>query len=206
MLTKTVINGEESNQSSDIIKTIDDKIIIIYVNSFTEESAKNFYNEFNKASKSKQQIIPILIDSYGGAVDALVSMMDIVESSTIPVATICLGKAMSAGAFLLSCGKEGMRYIAPSARVMIHHITSFSWDKFPEMKVKVEETERLQELIFRKMARNCGKNSGYFLDELKVRGNTDWYLSPEECLKHNIVNHIKIPQLKTEISIKNVLV
>ena len=205
MIKTITINKEDGTATADIANIVDAKTITLYVNSFTEESAKLFYIDFNKAIKSGQDIIPIIIDSYGGAVDSLISMMDVIESSPVPVATICLAKAISCGSILLSCGKNGMRYIAPSARVMIHHISSFSWDKLPEMKVSVKETERLQELIFEKMAKNCGKKKTYFLDILKRGGNLDWYLTPRECLKHNLVNHIKVPQFKTNITVENTL-
>jgi ATP-dependent Clp endopeptidase proteolytic subunit ClpP len=206
MIRRTLINGEENTPSTDLVKSIDDKNVVIYVNAFTEDSAKNFYNEFSKAVKARQQVIPIVIDSYGGYVDSLISMMDIIESSSVPVATIATGKAMSCGSILLSCGKDGMRYIAPSARVMIHHVSRATWGKVPDMKVDVEESERIQELIFSKMAKNCGKQPKYFLDQLKERGNIDWYLTPEECVKHNVVNHIKLPEFRTKVTIETILV
>jgi len=192
--------------NSEVQKQLDDKLVTIYVNHFTEDSARKFYESFQKAMKSGQTILPIIIDSYGGSVDALVVMMELIESSPIPVATICIGKAMSCGAMLLSCGTEGMRYIAPTSRVMIHHVSSGMWGTVPDLKNSTEEVERLQKTVFEKVSLNCGQKKNYFLKILKERGNLDWYLTPEECVTHNLVNHIKVPELKTTIKVENVLV
>ena len=69
--------------------------ITILVNKFTEDSAKDFKKDMFRAQNSGQKIIPIEIDSYGGEVYSLLKMIDVIKSSTVPVATICMGKAMS---------------------------------------------------------------------------------------------------------------
>lgn len=184
------------------IKEIQEGIKTLYVNDFTQESAKTFFDEFQEASKSGQKIIPIYIDSYGGSVDSLITMSELIKSSDIPVATVAIGKAMSCGSFLLSCGTRGMRYCSPQSRVMIHHVSNVSWGKTPEIKVDTEETLRIEALVFEMMNKNCGKKKGYFQKILKDKGNTDWFLSPQECLKHGIVDYIKVPKLKTKIIVE----
>lgn len=189
----------------DLSKVMDDTSITLYVNSFTEESAKQFYLDFNKALRHDQTLIPILIDSYGGYVDSLLFMMDLIESSPVPVATFAVGKAMSCGSILLTCGTPGMRFIAPTARVMIHNVSSATWGKHHDMAVDVKETERLQQVAFHKMAKNCGKPKNYFLDQLKKKGNTDWFLTPEDAKKHGLVNHVKVPIFSTNIIVQNII-
>jgi ATP-dependent Clp protease, protease subunit len=126
----------------------------------TEESAKKFREDFsqaeNAARRSKQEIIPIVIDSYGGSVYALLSMVDTIKNCPFTVATVVEGKAMSAGAILFSCGAEGHRYMAPNATIMIHDVSSFTWGKQAELKAASAEAERLNKLIYGIMAENCG--------------------------------------------------
>src|SRR6185436_15830041 len=86
-----------------------------------DDRVKEFDEAICKCLRNGQEIIPIIIDSYGGSVDSMNAMIDIIDSIEIPVATICLGKAMSAGAMLLACGDEGLRFASPTSRVMIHH-------------------------------------------------------------------------------------
>jgi len=169
---------------------------IIYVNKFTEESAKEFLEAMINAQATGQSIIPIVIDSYGGEVYSLLKMIDVIRSSSVPVATVCMGKAMSCGAVLLTCGTEGHRYMAPTATVMIHDVASFAMGKVEEIKADAKESDRLNKLIFKIMADNCGKEAGYFSKLVHEHGHADWFLDAEECKKHGMVNHLRIPKLK----------
>ena len=74
--------------------------IIVKVNKFTEDSSKKFHQEMAAAHNSGQKVIPIVIDSYGGQVYSLMSMISAIQAAELPVATIVEGKAMSCGAVL----------------------------------------------------------------------------------------------------------
>jgi ATP-dependent Clp endopeptidase proteolytic subunit ClpP len=169
---------------------------IIYVNKFNEEAAKEFLEAMINAQSTGQSIIPIVVDSYGGEVYSLLKMVDVIRSSTVPVATICMGKAMSCGAVLLTCGAEGHRYMAPTGTVMIHDVASFAMGKVEEIKAEAKEVDRLNKLIFKVMADNCGKPEAYFSKLVHEHGHADWFLDADECKKHNMVNHIRIPKVK----------
>ena len=78
--------------------------VIIRVNKFDEDAAKKFSDEIALAHNTGQKIIPVVIDSYGGQVYSLMSMISAIKNSEIPVATIVEGKAMSCGAILFSFG------------------------------------------------------------------------------------------------------
>ena len=105
---------------------LDLPVYIVFSGDFNEESAKKFRHELEiaeaHAKKSKQDIIPVVIDSYGGSVYALLSMIDAIDHCKIPIATIVEGKAMSCGAVLFTCGAEGHRYVGPHATVLIHDV------------------------------------------------------------------------------------
>lgn len=186
----------------DIIKTTK----LAYVNEFTEASLKDFKIAFNAAIKSGQDVIPVVIDSYGGAVDALTGMIDEIKSCPIPVATIATGKAMSCGSFLLAAGTPGRRYISPSARVMIHQVSAGTWGKKEEMRADVNETERISNMIWEYMDRWCNKPTGYFIAQMKERSNADWFLDPHDAFRHGLVDHIGLPCLKTIVEVKTELV
>lgn len=204
-MVKNIHNDDGSNITDVIVHALEEQSVTIYVNEFSEESARDFYFSFSRALKSGQKIIPIVIDSYGGSADSLIAMMDVIYSSPVPVATLAVGKAMSCGAFLLSCGTEGMRFIGPNSRVMIHGVSSGLFGKLPEVKHELIEMNRMQDMMFKNMAKNCGKPVNYFLKLLEKKGNLDWYLTPQECLKHNIVNHIRVPMLRTKMLVGSIL-
>ena len=93
--------------------------VIIRVNKFDEESAKEFTDLMSRAQNTGQSVIPLVIDSYGGQVYSLMAMISAIKASRVPVATIIEGKAMSCGAILFSFGAEGKRYMDPDATLMI---------------------------------------------------------------------------------------
>ena len=169
---------------------------IIYVNKFTEDSAKEFLEAMINAQSTGQSIIPVIIDSYGGEIYSLLKMIDIIKSSSITVATICMGKAMSCGAILLTCGADGHRYMAPTATVMIHDAATFAMGKVEEIKAEAKEIDRLNKLTSKIMADNCGKDATYFAKLIHEKSHADWFLDADEAKKHNIINHIRIPKVK----------
>ena len=181
---------------------LDDLPVVIRVRSFTEAAAKEFSSLVSKAQNTGQPILPIIIDSYGGQVYSLMSMISDIRHSRIPVATIVQGKAMSCGAILFSFGATGMRYMDPDSTVMIHDVSSMAWGKVEEIKVSAEETDRLNQKIYTMMAENCGHHKNYFLDIVHDKGHADWFIEADECKKHNIVDHLYVPELKIETKVQ----
>lgn len=175
---------------------------IITINDFSEEEVHKFKEAFNAAMNSGQKIIPVEIDSYGGDVYALMSIIAEIEGSKLPVATIVQGKAMSCGAILTSFGAKGHRYMDKHATMMIHDISSVAYGKVEQLKADVRETERLQKKIYALMAKNCGKEEDYFIKLIHDKGRADWYLDAEEALEHGIIDHIGLPVLTIDVDVK----
>tara|TARA_B100001123_G_C14809963_1_gene827886 strand:- start:47 stop:652 length:606 start_codon:yes stop_codon:yes gene_type:complete len=183
-------------------KLIDNLPVVIRVRKFDGVSAKEFSSLVSKAQNTGQPALPIVIDSYGGQVYSLMSMISDIKHSRIPVATIAQGKAMSCGAILFSFGKEGMRYMDPDSTLMIHDVSSMGWGKIEEIKSTAEEVDRLNKKVYHMMAENCGHNKDYFLDIVHEKGHADWFLDADECKKHNLANHLHVPEFKIETKIK----
>lgn len=180
---------------------------VIYVRSFTEGSAQAFRRQFSAAHRTGQPIIPVVIDSFGGEVYSLLSMVDTIQGAKVPVATIIEGKAMSCGAVLFTCGTDGYRFIAPNATMMIHDVaTSASYKKTRELAVDAKETSRLNRKLYRLIDRNCGHKFGYTSSLVQERGRADWYLTPKEAVDLNIANYIGIPSLETTVRISTKLI
>lgn len=167
---------------------------------FCEEMAEEFATAFHLAENTGQEIIPIVIDSYGGDVYALMSMIDVISNCKVPVATIVTGKAMSAGAVLASCGTEGYRFCGPNATIMIHSAWQTGISGNPdEVKVNSDELIRLNKRILEILSKNCGHQKDYFFKIMSDKKNIDWFIQPKDALKHNIINHIKLPEFSIQV-------
>lgn len=200
---KYQINIDSRISLPDGEKCLEIPAFVKFTGDFTEESAAKFRAELNMAESharaAKQDVIPVIIDSYGGEVYSLLSMIDAIDACDMPVATIVESKAMSCGAVLFSCGAEGHRYMGPNATVMVHDVSSMAWGKLEEMKVSVTETERLSKVVFERMSKNCGHKKDYFEDLLSKKKHQDWFLDTKEAKKHNLANHLKLPIMQVDI-------
>ena len=173
----------------------------ILVNEFSEYGVKCFKADFDDIKHSNLPIIPILIDSFGGEIYSLLAMLDILATADRPVATIALGKAMSCGSILLASGSKGLRFIGPHSTVMIHDAGSVSFGKIEDLKADVGEAERLNIKIFGILNEKCGKKAGYFQKIVAEKKHANWYLTPEEALKHGVVDKIGIPTIDSGFQI-----
>jgi ATP-dependent Clp protease protease subunit len=178
-----------------------DQPVIIRVNKFDEDSAKDFSNAMSAAQSTGQPIVPVVIDSFGGAVYSLMSMVANMKASNIPVATIIEGKAMSCGALLFSYGTSGYRFMDKHATIMIHDVSSGARGKIEEIKADAKEGDRLNQLVYREMAANCGKEPEFFLKQIHDRSHADWYLDAEEAQTIGLANHLRVPCLKVKVDV-----
>jgi ATP-dependent Clp protease protease subunit len=175
--------------------------VIIRVNKFDEEAAEKFSNQMSAAQSTGQTMIPVVIDSYGGQVYSLMSMIANIKASNIPVATIVEGKAMSCGALLFSYGTSGYRFMDKHATIMIHDVSSGARGKIEEIKADAKEGDRLNQLVYREMAANCGKEPEFFLKQIHDRSHADWYLDAEEAQSIGLANHLRVPSLKVKVDV-----
>lgn len=172
----------------------------ILVNKFNEEGYKKFLEDFDKAAATNPEVIPILVDSYGGACYSLLSMIDIINSSRIPVATIVTSKAMSCGSVLLSAGTKGLRFASPNSTVMVHAVSSYGEGKINDLEQSLNNTKEVERKLFRILDKNCGQKPGFFIKELDKIKNSEWYLTAAQAKKIGMVDHIGLPQLRVTVS------
>ena len=184
------------------IKTVElrSSPVIIRVNKFDEKSAKDFADKMASAHNTGQSVIPVIIDSYGGQVYSLMSMIASIKNSELPVATIVEGKAMSCGVILFSCGTEGYRYITEDATLMIHDVSSASWGKNSEIQASAEEVKRLNEKIYKILSANSNKSEKWFNKQLNEKGRADWFIESKEAIDLGLADKVGMPKL--EINIK----
>ena len=66
-----------TTEISPLIKEVESRKnpVIITVNKFDEKSAKDFQQQIAQAHNTGQKVIPVVIDSYGGQVSSLMTMI-----------------------------------------------------------------------------------------------------------------------------------
>lgn len=172
---------------------------IVHVQKFDDEGVKDFRDQMEKAHNTGQPVIPILIDSYGGSVYGCLNMIGLLQKASLPIHTILIGKAMSAGAILFGMGH--FRHMAEYSTIMLHDASMMTGGKTEEIKADAKEIERLNNLIFRIIAKNCGQKDDYFTKLVHEKGHADWFFTAKEAKKHKICTNIGIPEFKIEVSV-----
>lgn len=172
----------------------------IWVTKFDEEHAQKFRIAVLDIAKSDPtRPVVIYIDSYGGYVDALAKMIETLDEIPNPVITVCMGKAMSCGAILLSHGD--VRFLGKHSRIMVHEVSSGTFGNVQDMKTDVKETVRLNEYFLGLLAKNCGfKNYEEFRSVIKTQDGTDLYLVGDAALKFGIVDTIGLPKISSAVT------
>ena len=186
------------------IKTVElrNSPVIIRVNKFDEKSAQEFANKIAQAHNTGQKVIPVVIDSYGGQVYSLMSMIASIRNSELPIATIVEGKAMSCGVILFSCGDEGYRYITEDATLMVHDVSSVAWGKNSEIQASAEEVKSLNDKIYKILSKNSNKSEKWFNKKLNDKGRSDWFIDAKEAIEIGLADKIGMPKLEMKIKLE----
>lgn len=139
--------------------------------------------------------INLYINSPGGSVPAALAIYDTMEYIKSSITTICVGKAMSAGALLLACGSKGKRFALPNARIMIHQplvsgegITGSATDVDIEARELVHAKDRLVEIL--------AKHTGQSIEKVRLDTERNFYMSAEEAKTYGIVDEIVFTRKK----------
>ena len=108
-------------------------------------------------SENPDKDINLYINSPGGSVTAGLAIYDTMKFLKPAVSTMCIGQAASMGAFLLSAGTKGKRYILPSARVMIHQPSGGAQGQATDIAIQAKEILYIRERLNEAMAANTGQ-------------------------------------------------
>lgn len=172
----------------------------IWVTEFTEVAAQKFRNRVMfHAKDNPEEPVVVFIDSYGGYVDSLAKMIETLDEIPNPIITVCMGKAMSCGAILLSHGD--LRYCGRHSRVMVHEVSGGTYGDVHDVHADAIETKRLNQYFMDLLAVNCGIPGGYagIRKIIKARDGRDIYLSASDAVKFGIVDYVGLPHMVSSV-------
>lgn len=136
--------------------------------------------------KYEPKPIKLYIDSYGGSIYQCLSLISVIEKSSTPVHTICMGAAMSAGFIILISGHK--RFAYKYSTPLYHQASTILFGTIKTIEEDVTQTKRLQELI-EKITFERTKITKQRLKEVYEK-KLDWYMTAQEALKLSVVDEI----------------
>jgi ATP-dependent Clp protease, protease subunit len=138
--------------------------------------------------KKRKKELLLMICSEGGDMSAAFALIDVMNSSVVPIKTVGLGQIASAGLMIFLAGTAGRRVLTPNTSILSHQFSWGSEGKSHELFATVKEFELTQQ----RMVAHYRQCTG--LSDEKIRSALlpphDVYLTAEEALKLNVCDAI----------------
>ena len=187
-LVPTVIETEGRGERAYDIYSRLLKDRIIYLGTQVDPTSANLIIAqllFLQSQDAKKDIY-LYINSPGGHVYDGLGIYDTMQFVTNDVQTVGIGMQASMGAFLLSSGTKGKRFVLPNSTVMIHQPSSGTRGKVTDQEIDLRESLRLKHLLEGIMVKNTGQKQEKIHEDME----RDRWLSAEEAVKYGIADKI----------------
>ena len=187
-LVPTVIeSSRDGERAFDIYSRLLKERIIFLGEEVNEHTANLVVAQLlHLAYEDPKKDIQLYINSPGGSVYDGLAIYDTMQFIKPDVATYGIGLQASMGAFLLSSGAKGKRFILPNARTMIHQPSSGTQGKISDQEITLREgiylKKRLNEIL--------AKNTGQKLAKIEKDVDRDFWMSADESVDYGLVDKV----------------
>jgi len=162
--------------------------VIFIAEPFTKDLASEITALLLHYDRESNEDITIYIHSDGGDISALLNIYDIMRLTQSPITTVAMGKAYSAGAFLLMAGDYRMAFA--HSEIMIHGAQFFfplpGKEHIDDGKDYLKFVDRSNEQVMRIMVEATGKT----MEQVKEICSKDRYLTAKEALEYKLIDAI----------------
>lgn len=138
------------------------------------------------AYENPDEDIKFYINSPGGSVYDGLAIYDTMNYIKPDIQTIGIGLQASMGAFLLSSGTKGKRFVLPSSRIMIHQPSSGTRGKITDQEIDLRESIFLKNELNRILAKNTGQK----LTKIEKDVDRDYWMSAQEAVDYGLVDRV----------------
>lgn len=187
-LVPTVIeSSSQGERAFDIYSRLLKERIIFLGEEVNEHTANLVVAQLlHLAYEDPKKDISLYINSPGGSVYDGLAIYDTMQFIKPDVATFGIGLQASMGAFLLSSGAKGKRFVLPNSRVMIHQPSSGTRGKITDQEITLREgialKKRLNEIL--------AKNTGQKLSKIEKDVDRDFWMSADESVEYGLADKV----------------
>ena len=128
--------------------------------------------------------ILVMIDSPGGSVEVLASLIGAIKVSKTPVWTCCYCTAYSAAADLLACGHK--RFALPMTSMMFHEGSAC----YMGSQNDINSAKKFFDGIGKRVSDEVNSRTKFDNKFLKKLKTDDMYMNEEEALKYGVIDDI----------------
>ena len=187
LVPNVIVRTRDGERGYDIYSRLLEDRIIFLGEEVNEATANVIVAQLlHLANEDPDKDIQLYINSPGGVVYDGLAIYDTMQYIKPDVQTIGIGLQASMGAFLLSSGAKGKRFVLPNARVMIHQPSSGTQGKVTDQEISLREAMELKE----RLAKIIAGNTGQKLDKVKAYMERDYWMSADEALEYGVVDEV----------------
>ena len=137
-------------------------------------------------AENPEKDISLYINSPGGLVTAGMAIYDTMQFIKPNVSTLCIGQAASMGAFLLTAGEKGKRFILPNSRVMIHQPLGGFQGQASDIEIHAREILYLRSRLNDMLAHHTGQP----LERIEKDTDRDNFMSAAAAVEYGLVDKV----------------
>ena len=187
LVPNVIVRTRDGERGYDIYSRLLEDRIIFLGEEVTEMTANVVVAQLlHLANENPDKDIQLYINSPGGSVYDGLAIYDTMQYIAPDVQTIGIGLQASMGAFLLSSGAKGKRFVLPNARVMIHQPSCGTRGKVTDQEISLRESIALKERLATIMADNTGQK----LDKIKADMERDYWLSAADAVAYGLADEV----------------
>lgn len=187
------------NDFSDIsLESLGSHMFFGFVEEESVKDAITFILKANMLFKDDRDITLYLNTNGGNCYDGF-ALIDVMSVSRLPVRTVGMGNIMSMGVLLLCSGSKGKRVMTRNTQVMAHQFYGGAEGKFHELVSAYKAELYLEQQFNAHFLRHTSMTEKQIKDVMF--GPSDRWLSPAECKKFGIVDHVidELPEFNLEL-------
>ena len=187
LVPNVIVKTPEGERGYDIYSRLLEDRIIFLGDEVNEHTANVIVAQLlHLANEDPDKDISIYINSPGGSVSDGLAIYDTMNFIAPDVATYGIGLQASMGAFLLSSGTKGKRFLLPQSRVMIHQPSSGTSGKVTDQEISLRESLRIKKVLNELLAKNTGKT----LSKVEKDSDRDYWMSAKEAVEYGLADRV----------------
>lgn len=187
LVPNVIVKSPEGERGYDIYSRLLEDRIIFLGEDVNEHTANVVVAQLlHLANEDPNKDISLYINSPGGSVYDGLAIYDTMNFIKPDVATYGIGLQASMGAFLLSSGEKGKRFLLPNSRVMIHQPSSGTQGKVTDQEISLRESLRIKKLLNEILAKNTGQK----LAKIEKDADRDYWLEAAEAVDYGLADKV----------------
>lgn len=187
LVPNVIVKSNDGERGYDIYSRLLEDRIIFLGEEVNEMTANVVVAQLlHLANEDPTRDIQLYINSPGGSVYDGLAIFDTINYIKPDVQTIGIGLQASMGAFLLSSGTKGKRFLLPNSRVMIHQPSSGTQGKVTDQEISLRESVRIKRLLHEILAKNTGQK----LAKIDKDADRDYWMDAKEAVEYGIVDKV----------------